>query len=74
MIGDDVPDDWGAFKIGDTIFVPNMPENGFFTLCRVAGWYYYSEQTAVRDLRHALPVKVMTKSGVSNNNSYVIGR
>lgn len=74
MIGDYVPDDWEAFKIGDTIFVPNVPENGFFTLCRVAGRYYYSEQTAVGDLRHALPVKVITISGVSTNNSYFTGR
>lgn len=58
MIGDYVPDDWEAFKIGDTIFVSNVPENGFFTLCRVAGRYYYSEQTAVGDLRHAFTIEM----------------
>lgn len=58
-------------QVGDIILVPNMPKNGFFTLCRVTGDYSYSGDTKVGDLRHMLPVEVITKGGVAYSNENV---
>ena len=58
-------------QVGDIILVPNMPNNSSFTLCRVTGDYSYSEDTDVHDLRHMLPVEVITKGGVPYSNKNV---
>ena len=58
-------------QVGDIILVPNMPNNSSFTLCRVTGDYSYSEDTDVHDLRHMLPVEVITKGGVAYSNENV---
>jgi len=71
MLGKYVPATWNPILVGDIILVPNMPKDGFFTLCRVTGDYSYSDDTEVRDLRHMLPVEVITKGGVANSNKFV---
>jgi len=58
-------------QVGDIILVPNMPNDGFFTLCRVTGDYSYSEDTEVGDLRHMLPVEIITKGGIAYSNGIV---
>ena len=71
MLGKYVPATWNPILVGDIILVPNMPKDGFFTLCRVTGDYSYSEDTEVGDLRHMLPVEVITKGGVAYSNENV---
>lgn len=71
MLGKYIPATWNPILVGDIILVPNMPKDGFFTLCRVTGDYSYSDDTEVGDLRHMLPVEVITKGGVANSNKFV---
>lgn len=71
MLGNYIPASWNPILVGDIILVVNMPNDGFFTLCRVTGDYSYSEDTEVGDLRHMLPVEVITKSGVPYSNRKV---
>lgn len=71
MLGKYLPASWNPIQVGDIILVANMPNDGFFTLCRVTGDYSYSEDTEVKDLRHMLPVEVITKGGVSYSNRKV---
>ena len=71
MLGKYIPASWNPILVGDIILVVNMPNDGFFTLCRVTGDYSYSEDTEVGDLRHMLPVEVITKSGVPYSNRKV---
>ena len=71
MLGKYLPASWNPILVGDIILVANMPNDGFFTLCRVTGDYSYSEDTKVHDLRHMLPVEVITKGGVAYSNENV---
>ena len=71
MLGKYLPASWNPIQVGDIILVPNMPNDGFFTLCRVTGDYSYSKDTDVHDLRHMLPVEVITKGGVAYSNENV---
>ncbi len=71
MLGKYLPASWNPILVGDIILVANMPNDGFFTLCRVTGDYSYSEDTEVHDLRHMLPVEVITKGGVPYSNKNV---
>jgi len=71
MLGKYLPASWNPIQVGDIILVPNMPNNSSFTLCRVTGDYSYSEDTKVHDLRHMLPVEVITKGGVPYSNKNV---
>ena len=71
MLGKYIPATWNPILVGDIILVPNMPKDGFFTLCRVTGDYSYSDDTEVGDLRHMLPVEVITKGGVAYSNENV---
>ena len=71
MLGKYLPASWNPILVGDIILVTNMPNDGFFTLCRVTGDYSYSGDTEVHDLRHMLPVEVITKGGVPYSNKYV---
>lgn len=71
MLGKYLPASWNPILVGDIILVTNMPNDGFFTLCRVTGDYSYSKDTDVHDLRHVLPVEVITKGGVPYSNKYV---
>jgi hypothetical protein len=58
------PDD--AMLIGDIALVPNVPEDGVFTLCRITGGYDYAIDPVMHDFGHMLPVKVLTPGGVAN--------
>ena len=71
MLGKYLPASWNPILVGDIILVTNTPKDGFFTLCRVTGDYSYSEDTEVHDLRHMLPVEVITKGGVAYANDIV---
>jgi hypothetical protein len=52
--------------IGDIVLVPNVPEDGVFTLCKITGGYDYAIDPVIHDLGHMLPVKVLTPGGVAN--------
>lgn len=52
--------------LGDIVLVPNMPGEGYFTLCRVTGEYDYAIDADIGDLGHFRPVDVLTPGGVSN--------
>ena len=71
MIGElaDRPED--AMLTGDVVLVPNMPQNGSFTLCRLTGGYDYATDPAVGDLGHQRPVEVLTPGGVANDHPLV---
>lgn len=61
-----------AIRIGDTVLVPNVPENGVFTLCRVTGPYSYDVPDAIGDLGHIRPVEVLTPGGVAYTSDLVL--
>ncbi|WP_430913443.1 hypothetical protein [Methylobacterium sp. sgz302541] len=61
-----------AIRVGDTVLVPNVPENGTFTLCRVAGPYRYDVPAAIGDLGHIRPVEVLTPGGVAYTSDLVL--
>lgn len=65
------PDD--AMKVGDVLLVPNLPENGIFTLCRLTGPYSYEIDPELEDFGHIRPVEVLTPGGVSFTNALVSG-
>lgn len=58
-------------KIDDIILVPNVPENGLLTICRVTGPYEYGPRNETNDLRHIRHVKVLTPGGVANSAELV---
>ena len=61
-------------NIDDVILVPNMPEDGFFTLCRITGDYQYDMHQIGTDqlvFGHIRPVKVLTSNGVANEHELV---
>ncbi|MBX9930141.1 MAG: hypothetical protein K2Y56_01155 [Methylobacterium sp.] len=68
--GSHAPED--AIRTGDTVLVPNVPENGTFTLCRVTGPYRYDIPVAIGDLGHIRPVEVLTPGGVAYTSDLVL--
>jgi len=65
--------DEGYIQKGDWILVPNIPENGRFSICEVTGDYYFSREKH-EDYGHIRPVKVLTpEGGVVNNHQLVHG-
>ena len=65
------PDD--AMCDGDIVLVPNMPEEGLFTLCELTGAYTYDIDCSIEDLGHCRAVTVLTPGGVSNVHELVSG-
>lgn len=63
------PDD--AMLTGDVVLVPNVPQNGSFTLCRLAGQYEFALDPAIGDLGHLRQVEVLTPGGVANDHPLV---
>lgn len=60
-----------AMLTGDVVLVPNVPQNGSFTLCRLDGRYDFALDPAVGDLGHLRPVEVLTPGGVANDHPLV---
>ena len=58
-------------NVDDVVLVPNMPDDGFFTLCRICGCYDYGPENDLRDFRHIRPVEVLTPDGVANEHELV---
>ena len=54
----------------DIVLVPNTPEYGRFTICRVTGDYYFNREP-FDDYGHIRPVEVLTREGVANNHEMV---
>ena len=71
MLGDDAAEPAAAMRQGDVVLVPNMPGEGFFTLCRIAGPYRYAIDPAIGDLGHHVAVEVLTPGGVANEHPLV---
>ena len=57
-------------NVDDVVLVPNMPDDGAFTLCRVCGDYDYGPDE-LDDFRHIRPVEVLTPLGVANEHELV---
>ena len=58
-------------NVNDVILVPNMPEDGVFTLCRICGGYEYQQNSSWDDFRHVREVEVLTPGGVANEHELV---
>ena len=58
-------------QVGDLVVVPNVPEDGLFTICRVAGHYRFERAEKYKDFRHIRPVEVLTRGGISNGHELV---
>lgn len=58
-------------QVGDLVAIPNMPEDGLFTICRVVGDYHFNIAEQFNDFGHIRPVEVLTPGGVSNNHDLV---
>ena len=58
-------------QVGDLVAVPNMPNDGHFTICRIAGDYYFEIAQDFEDFGHVRPVEVLTPMGVANNHDLV---
>ena len=65
------PDD--AMKIGDVVLVPNVPENGTFSLCRLTGPYEFRVDPDLGDFGHVRPIELLTPGGVSYTQALVSG-
>ncbi len=61
----------GYMQIRDLVIVPNMPDDGLFTICKVVGDYRFEIDGSLRDFGHIRPVEVLTPKGVSNNHERV---
>ncbi len=72
MLGEVSPVPKDAICVGDTVLVPNVPENGTFTLCRVTGPYKYEFPASIAGLGHVRPVKVLTPGGVAYTSDLVL--
>lgn len=60
-------------NVGDIVLVPNMPDDGLFTLCRVTGAYNFDIPSGFDgDFGHIRPVEVLTPGGVANEHRLVI--
>jgi hypothetical protein len=71
MLGEASHTPQDAICVGDTVLVPNVPENGTFTLCHVTGPYSYNIPDAIGDLGHIRPVEVLTPGGVAYTSDRV---
>ncbi|TXM64830.1 hypothetical protein FV226_25955 [Methylobacterium sp. WL12] len=60
-----------SFQVDDIVLIPNVPGDGSFSLCRVAGPYTYDIPTAVGDLGHVRQVENLTKAGVAYTSELV---
>ena len=58
-------------QAGDLVAIPNMPNDGLFTIARITGDYYFEIPEAIGDFGHVRPVEVLTPMGVSNHNRLV---
>ena len=58
-------------QVGDRVAVPNMPRDGLFTICQIAGDYYFEIAAEFGDFGHVRPVEVLTPNGVSNDHPLV---
>ncbi len=62
-------------QLGDLVVIPNMPQDGLFTICKVTGDYYFDiENKDFEDFGHIRPVKALTPGGVSNTHDLVEAR
>ena len=59
-------------NVNDVVLVPNMPEDGVFTLCRICGGYEYQQNSSWNDFRHVRAVEVLTPGGVANEHELVV--
>jgi len=60
-----------AMLDGDLVLIPNMPHEGFFTICALRGDYDYDIDPRVGDFGHKRPVEVLTPGGVANTHALV---
>ena len=58
-------------QVDDLVAVPNMPEDGLFTICQITGDYYFEIAEEFDDFGHVRPVEVATPNGVSNSHHLV---
>ena len=58
-------------QIGDLVVIPNVPDDGLFTICRIKGDYEYEIVKEFGDFGHVRPVEVLTLEGVSNDHRLV---
>ena len=68
-MADGNPDDY--MNVGDVVLVPNMPQDGLFTLCRITGGYDFRIPSQIRDFGHSRAVEVLTPGGVANEHELV---
>ena len=59
-------------NIGDIVLVPNLPGDGFFTLCEIIGDYGFNRSGRHSGYGHIRPVKILVQ-GVPNNHNLVSG-
>ena len=55
----------------DVVLVPNMPDDGYFTLVRVRGPYAFEINKELSDFGHLRAVEVLTPTGVANEHHLV---
>jgi hypothetical protein len=60
-----------AMLVRDIVLVPNVPQNGLFTLCRITGPYDYAIDPIMKDFGHLRPVEVLTRDGVAYSHPLV---
>jgi len=61
-------------NIGDVVLVPNMPDDGLFTLVRIRGPYEFDISEELGDFGHLRTVDVLTPKGVANEHQLVDAR
>ena len=68
-VGQEKEEDY--MKIDDLVVVPNMPDDGLFTICRIVGPYRFERSEDHKDFGHIRPVEVLTPNGVANDHRLV---
>ena len=59
-------------NVGDVVLVPNMPDDGYFTLVQIQGPYDFKINVDLSDFGHLRAVKVLTPlTGVANEHRLV---
>ena len=58
-------------NVGDIVLVPNMPNDGLFTLCRVTGDYDFRIAPGFDDFGDIRDVEVRSPHGVANEHDLV---
>lgn len=58
-------------QLFDLVAIPNMPEDGLFTIVRITGDYHFDIVKQFKDYGHIRPVEVLTPKGVSNTHELV---